>query len=329
MSTRRVFIAALVLVFTAVLVYMTVRGPGPSKEGPGAPEAEVIKVDGVDADTKRDDEVILPPAAQDLRDRLQESTRGDLETDGGLRDDSGPPDTFQAPLATQEFPGCRTQFVRNMSNRTATPRLIVWHYTVSPDTPGWADNDALTAMSNNPANGVSWHFSIGRKDGNCAYNVPLTMKAWTQGNANSYSVGIEVIARGNEGAYVEGAGRSRLIKVTREIGRRLSIPMRKGAVSGCTPTRSGIVRHIDLGQCGGGHVDTTPMTGVDGLIRALRAAPKPTAEIKRDCEELKRFRARSPRTAHDREIITRREKRIAATKFYCRDGRPVLRKQFR
>ena len=36
--------------------------------------------------------------------------------------------------------------------------------------------------------------------------------------------------------------------------------MRAGAVSGCVPTRTGIIQHYDLGYCGGGHFDIKPFS---------------------------------------------------------------------
>lgn len=245
---------------------------------------KAVHVDGADKDAKRDDQIELSPAARDQAEQLLEANApagGEkrIELDEPLREPSdGPAMRHEpgTPLAAQEFPGCRTAFVANSSSRNgATPRVIVWHYTVSRRLPGWSDNDALTAMSNRPSAGVSWHFSIGGDDGLCAFNVPTNLKAWTQANANPFAIGIEVIALGNEPRYVEGAGRAKLLAVTRELGRRFKIPMRAGKVDGCRPTRSGIVAHVQLGICGGGHVDINPWLGqLPELIKAAASSPK-------------------------------------------------------
>lgn len=308
-------LVATVLVAVAVIVLVAVVGDD-GKSGGGAPKTAVVRVDGVDGDSRPDDTIRVPEAAVQ---RVEAVGKGDLSDDLSSGDS---PTQENVPLATQEFPGCRTQFVRNQSTRTATPRLIVWHYTVSADRPGFVDNDALTAMANNPANGVSWHFSIGRSDGNCAYNVPLTQKAWTQGNANSFSVGIEVIALGSEGEYVTGAGRARLLQVTREIGRRLNIPMQRGAVSNCVPTRSGIIRHIDLGACGGGHHDTTPMLGYEGLLSELAGPAKAaiTAQDRVDCRKVKRYAAAANPSGAWTRAVRKRQARVHAHGLFCKGG---------
>jgi len=318
--TRPPVLIGVGLLIVAIAVLLAIAGD----DGPGRPADQTptrVLVDGADPDTRRDD--VLP---------LDERTQDVLDTVASEDPDVGPhkdlnagatPEPIPGPLATQSFPGCRTQFVRNQSTRSATPRLIVWHYTVSRDVPGWADNNALTAMANNPANGVSWHFSIGRADGNCAYNVPLLGNAWTQGRANSFSVGIEVIALGNEGEYVTGAGRKRLLAVTREAGRRLGIPMQRGAVSNCVPTRPGIIRHIDLGACGGGHHDITPMTGYEGLLAELAVPPVP-AKVTERCRKVARYRR-----THDQANRWQRARvaRMRAAGYWCDDrGRAHRRK---
>lgn len=232
------------------------------KSVPAAPPATAI--DGPDRDTKRDDALPLAPAAQAELERGATATDRPGDTHRELADplreyddpSTSAPGVLQGPLAAQEFPGCRTRFVRNFSSRNgATPRIIVWHQTVSRDRPGRADQDGLTALANSPRSSVSWHLLIGGRDGLCTFNVPLHMKAWTQANANPFSLGIEVQAFGDEPSYVSGPGKARLLAVTRELGRRYSIPMRRGLVQNCRPVRSGIVEHYDLGVCGGGHVD--------------------------------------------------------------------------
>lgn len=291
------------------------------EDGDGRPDTITIRVDGPDPDTRLDDPLpIRPPAQealQDYREALQEDAppapAGELQGEPGQLNEGDEPEPIAGPLAAQELPGCRTRFVRNQSSRRGVrPRIIVWHYTVSADRPGWADNDALTAMANNPANGVSWHASIGRKDGNCAYNVPLSMKAWTQASANPFSVGLEVIATGREARYVEGAGKRRLFSVTRTIARRLRIPIRRGEVTNCRPTRSGIVEHADLGACGGGHRDVNPFA-FERSLRELRASlcgPRCRARRRHRAvhEELRRRNCAPPgRTRSDRCRALHRE----------------------
>lgn len=219
-----------------------------------APETLTVPIDGADADTKRDDALVLDESAKD---QLEAGPKGELAQP--LREPGDPAEAgvLEGPLAAQEFPGCRTRFVGNFSSRNgATPRLIVWHQTVSRER-GWSSQDALTAMANRRSSQVSWHLLIGRSEGRCTFTVPLSSKAWTQSNANPFSVGIEVEAFGDELSYVAGEGRKRLVAATREIGRIYGIPMQRGKVENCRPVRAGIVEHHDLGACGGGHVDVS------------------------------------------------------------------------
>ncbi len=231
-------------------------------DDPTAPPATITtKVDGPDADRKADDTIVLAPAAKAELGRVATATDAPGDTHAELaeplrEDDDGPAVLNEGPLAASEIPGCRVRFVQNSSSRNGVaPKVIVWHQTVSRDRPGVADQDGLTAFANTRSSGVSWHALIGGIDGLCTYTVPLNLKAWTQGNANPFSVGIEVQAFGDEPRYVEAAGRRKLLSVTRFIGERFGIPMRRAVIVNCRVVKSGIAMHRDLGACGGGHVD--------------------------------------------------------------------------
>lgn len=328
MRNSRALLAALVAVVAAGLtITIGIDTDGP---GPGQPHTITIHVDGADPGTSPDKAVTAPAAAVDAAAGTNEFDQ-DL-SQGDTPDIPRAVDGEPLPLAAQEFAGCRTQFVRNQSARTTSPRIIVWHYTVSADRPGWTDNDALTAMANNPANGVSWHFSIGRSDGNCAFNVPLSMKAWHASAFNSLAVGIEVIATGSEGGdYTVGAGRARLVEVTREIGQRLNIPMQRGLVhcAGSTAIvdRPGIVRHVDLGACGGGHHDTDPFPDpIAQLLPELQAAEQPaiTHRDRRSCRKIHAYRAR-PASRRRPGADGRQKRRLALVhnhQLRCAAGKP-------
>lgn len=229
---------------------------------------ETTKVDGADPDRKADDTITLDQSAQEGLERIEDGkTAGELQEP--LKQPGEKPEPLDGPLAAQEASGCRTAFVRNQSSRRGTRvRIIVWHQTVSREN-GWSSQNALTAMANRPSSGVSWHKLIGRSGGRCTYTVPLTMKAWTQANANPFSIGYEVEAYGDEGVYVVGAGKEQLLRQTRADARRFGIPLQRGLVASCQVLRPGIIEHSDLGQCGGGHVDVTLTTNVqtDALIK--------------------------------------------------------------
>jgi hypothetical protein len=187
--------------------------------------------------------------------------------------------------ATAGFAGCKTAFVRNQSSRNGVrPSLFVLHYTVSRNVPGWADVNAIVALFDNSARQASSNFVIDA-EGHCAYIVPIENKAWTQAAGNPFSISVEVVAFGDEPAYLGPQGWAKLRSVFDQVRARTGIPARQGAVSGCAPARSGIVQHKDFGICGGGHVDITPFS-LTGAVRRLTAAAAP-----------------SPLTATERKIV--------------------------
>lgn len=325
----------LVAVFLALLVAgLALTIVVADDDGDGRPGSVTIRVDGRDRDTVRDERIVLSPNAVKALEAAQ-AMPAEAVPEGELdaitlreADDTDPEGVLEGPLAAQDFPGCRTAFVRNYSSRHgASVRIIVWHYTVSAER-GEASQNALTAYANNPRNGVSWHFLIGRSGGRCSYNVPLTQKAWTQGNANPFSVGIEVEATGQEGAYVTGAGERKLLAVTREVGRRFDIPMRRGRVVDCRPVTSGIVTHADLGACGGGHHDIGPFTDAPRLVAAL-APPQVTGTDRETCRRLNVYRrdVRAGRkvSAHRRQVNVRRRKALEGRRLTCTAKGPVRR----
>jgi hypothetical protein len=257
------------------------RAPAPTVTVGTPPEVpSEARVTGPDGEAQT---VTVPDAAAE---RLEgELEAGQAELNAPLREENDTPATTRVPgpLAADEVPGCRTRFVGNSSSRGGVrPSLIFLHQTVSRER-AWSSQDALTAMASRRSSGVSWHLLIGRSEGRCTYTVPMGLKAWTQGNANPYAVGIEVEAYGDEGAYVTGAGRDRLVNVVRHIAERYSIPLRRGAVSSstCRPIRSGIVEHSDAGACGGGHIDVTLAPGdAAGQVAAWARAAGPSSSDK-------------------------------------------------
>lgn len=184
-----------------------------------------------------------------------------------------------SPLAAPEQAGCVTRLVANQSSRNGVrPRVLVAHYTVSRNRPGWDDVNAIVGYFNNPAAQASSHYVIDA-DGNCAYIVPETAKSWTEAAGNPYSIGFEHIAYGDEADLATPAGYAKDGKVYAAAARRWGIPIQRGAINTatCVPTRPGIVQHADFGTCGGGHHDINPFD-LGKLIAATRAAahPRPT-----------------------------------------------------
>ncbi|MDX8151081.1 N-acetylmuramoyl-L-alanine amidase [Patulibacter brassicae] len=175
------------------------------------------------------------------------------------------------PLAAPSQRGCRSTFVRNASSRRGVkPRLFVVHYTVSANRPGWDDVNAIVGLFNTPSFAASSSYVID-DEAHCAYIVRESDKPWTQAGFNPVSISVEMIATGREGRLTSAAGMRRLGQVISDSTRRWGIPLQRGAVSGCTVTRAGIVDHRQLGSCGGGHVDISPYS-LAPVIAAAKAA---------------------------------------------------------
>lgn len=186
-----------------------------------------------------------------------------------------------APLpvagAALSVPGCRTMFIHSFSSRHGVRPVQFWlHYTASSNVKGWGD--VLSIVHYFTTVQASSHFVIDR-EGNCAYIVPIEQKAWTQMSANAFGINFEIIDNGHERGYLEPAGYKKLGSVLRYLSRVVHIPLRKGAVAGCSPTRTGIVTHWMGGLCSGGHVDLKPFS-IDGEIARLLAASKPKPKPK-------------------------------------------------
>jgi hypothetical protein len=308
-----VAIAALLAVLAgggAVIVTIT------SDDERVAPATITVPVDGLDAGKKPDRVVEVPAAAvkqaaPTIEDNLNAPPAATSADELAAANQAAAKIAqTQQPLptagATAGFAGCRTSFVRNQSSRRGVrPQLQVLHYTVSPNRPGWSDVDAVVALFNRSSSQASSHFVIDT-EGHCAYIVPIEQKSWTEAAGNPFSVSYEIIATGKEPQYLTAPGLNKLRQVMLEVAKRTGIPMRAGAVSGCTPTRTGIVQHKDFGICGGGHVDIAPFDA-----RKVIADVTAGAGCSRACDlrkrnaathaELKRRRCAPPeRTRSDR-----------------------------
>lgn len=275
------------------LLALAVAGVGLSvdftEDGPDGPKKRTvtIRVDTAsDGDTRRDDPMVVPASA------VADAEKTDVNEHDGLRDETpaGVPDEvldeaqkqqdelaatdqlpIVTPLAAPSQRGCRTRIVGNASSRRGVrPRVVVMHYTVSPNRAGWSDVDGITAYFNNPGSSASSHYVVDR-DGHCNYIVREYDKAWTQAAGNPVSISFEIINTGKEQPFMNPAGYRRVGQVIADISKRWEIPVRPGKVSGATVVRSGIVQHADFGQAGGGHHDIGPFP-IGPVIQAAKAA---------------------------------------------------------
>lgn len=208
-----------------------------------------------------------------LRLPLERRLADALRSERAAQQTTSGPDEVPAsvPLAAPSQPGCVTRPVRNYGSRNgARPALLVLHYTVSPERPGWGDVDAIVRWFNDPRSQASSNYVIDR-EGHCALLVPETAKAWTQAGFNPWSISVEAIGTGREPDYLDGAGLRKLAMVFADAAKRWGIPIRQGQVLGCRVVRAGIVDHRQLGACGGGHRDVDPYA-VGPVIEAIRRA---------------------------------------------------------
>lgn len=232
------------------------------------------------------------------------------------------------PLAAPSQRGCRTRMVGNKSSRNGVnPRLLVPHYTVSPNRPGFQDVDSITSLFDRLSFMASSSYVIDR-DGNCNYIVRESEKPWTQATFNPVSISWEIINTGSERPLFTNAGLAKMAMVMSDAAYRWDIPIRKAKVSGCTVKRSGIIDHRGLGACGGGHGDIGPWT-VDHIIDAIlkhRAATRATINYpkvrnfgpkkRKWCKRLAIIRknARADEWTEKRKIVAERYKSLIGVK---------------
>jgi hypothetical protein len=304
--TSLVAIVAIAAVAAIAGVSVVIDPDGTTTITPDRPD--VTKVDGADRDAKADDPVVLTPRAEDVRDAIAKDVReGDSDLDP---DEPGAPPlagskppvaegVIPAPHAADSIDGCRTRFMLdggNFSSRGVAPARVVLfelHFTAGPDVPNSrADVDGLTAYGNRSSSRVSWHFNMD-KDGNCDYNVPLRLKAWTIADLNPYTINVEVAGRG-EAPYLRPAGFRKLALIIRQVRRAYpGIKLAVGEARNCRPVRGGLDTHWRNGACAGSHSDIKPHD-LAAIVRRLRAilAPAPPRAIRTDCRHVARHRAR-------------------------------------
>lgn len=157
----------------------------------------------------------------------------------------------------------------NRSSRGgATPRLMVLHSTESDHAAGNSDLAAIANYFGSSSAQASSHV-LTDADGNSARCVADADKAWTQAGFNPYCLSIEQIGRASQGSWDDDEVRESarwLAKWSRDF----KIPLVRGAVSGSTITRAGVVTHKDLGTYGGGHVDPGAGYPVDRVIELAK-----------------------------------------------------------
>lgn len=265
---------------------------------------ETTAVDTADPDNKPDTDLKLTERAENVAQGFVNNPK-DLSNAGpvplsgtGVQKGVG---KVPFPMAADELAPCRTRFLQtNFSSRGVSPGQVVlfeFHYTAGPDIPNSrADVDGLTAFGNRASSRVSWHINMD-KDGNCDYNVPLRLKAWTIANLNPVTINVEVAGRG-EAPYLREGGYRSMAAVIKQVRRAYpGIKLQIGASSNCRPTRGGFDTHWRGGPCSGGHSDIKPLA-LEQVVAKLKTylAPAPiTKEQRARCGELNRLRRKAAR----------------------------------
>jgi N-acetyl-anhydromuramyl-L-alanine amidase AmpD len=171
-------------------------------------------------------------------------------------------------LATPE-PAMLNEPVVNYSSRNgARPALLVVHDTESPNAAGVADVQAIRAWFNTPSAQASSNYTTDA-DGNTVQMVADTAKAWTQAYFNPWSISDEMIGYASQTSWPDTQLRA-VARIFAAEASKWGIPIQKGAVSGCTITRPGIVQHSNLGACGGGHHDAGPAFPIDKFVALVK-----------------------------------------------------------
>jgi N-acetyl-anhydromuramyl-L-alanine amidase AmpD len=160
----------------------------------------------------------------------------------------------------------------NQSARTAPVSIIVLHSTESSEVShSSADLQGIANYFGSTSAQVSAHV-ITDADGNSARCVSDPGKAWACVSFNSASLNIEQIGHAAQTSWPA----SQLDETARWIARwhrKHGIPIQRGAVSGVSVTKPGVVTHAQLGSAGGGHTDPGSHYPVDDVLkRAVKFA---------------------------------------------------------
>lgn len=339
-------IAAVLLALAGILIGVTIARPGPeTRTVTTPPVAAAPATSRVDTNATRpgtQPATITAPRTDraavtaselgghsDARDETPlGATRRALELGREAQDRLAATDQLPivTPDAAPQQRGCTTSLVRNYSTRRGVrPRLWVIHYTVSPNRPGIGDVNAVTNLFNTPAFAASSTYVLDR-EGNCRYIVRESDKPWTQAAANPFAISVEIINSGREPSLISGPGLRKLGLVISDSARRWQIPLRRGAVTGCAPSRPGIVSHEMLGACGGGHVDVSPysLEPIIAAARAARAGSTSSPVDRRTCARLNAWR-RAGRPAASLTVNQRRRDALAHRHLRCAPTGPVPR----
>ena len=152
----------------------------------------------------------------------------------------------------------------NYSTRGSGVRLVVLHTAE-----GALTYQSLGSFFASPSAGVSSHVGIDDTSGTIGEYVRPEHKAWTQGNANPYSVAAELCAFAEWSAAEWQNHPAMLVNAGDWIAEecaRYSIPIRRLSPGEAQGGAAGVCQHVDLGAAGGGHWDCGPGFPMDEVL---------------------------------------------------------------
>jgi hypothetical protein len=153
----------------------------------------------------------------------------------------------------------------NYSSRGSGVRLVVLHTAEGART-----YQSLGSYFQSPSAGVSSHTGIDDTPGVIGeYVKPVEWKAWTQGNANPYSVATELCAFAAWSPAEWQLHQTMLSNCAQWVAEecaRFNIPIRRLSAAQAQGGEAGVCQHVDLGAAGGGHWDCGPGFPMDQVI---------------------------------------------------------------
>jgi hypothetical protein len=159
----------------------------------------------------------------------------------------------------------------NYSSRNSGVRLVVLHTAE-----GALTYQSLGSFFSNPSSGVSSHVGIDDTPGVIGEYVRRDLKAWTQGNANPYSVAAELCAFAEWSTAEWDRHPAMLTNCAQWIAEECAafgIPLRRLSAAQAQGGHAGVCQHVDLGAAGGGHWDCGPGFPMDDVLALAGKGP--------------------------------------------------------
>jgi hypothetical protein len=160
----------------------------------------------------------------------------------------------------------------NYSSRGgAAVRLIVIHTAE-----GALTIESLGNYFASSSSGVSSHAGADDKPNTIGVYVRRADKAWTQGDANPYSVALELCGFAGWGPAEWDAHPVMLENCAKWIGEEAAafgIPLRALSAGEAQGGAAGVCQHVDLGAAGGGHWDCGPGFPMARVLEMAGGAP--------------------------------------------------------